>query len=622
MSELIDISLDFETYYDSDYSLTKLTTIEYILDPRFEVIGFSIGVGGMQANWHTGTFEELRAVLANIDWSNARLIAHNAMFDGAILEWRFGFRPARYFCSLMGSRPYVAPYTGSASLASVSEYLGHGKKGNEVQNHRGRRRAEFSDGQLSSYGTYCCGDSDLARADALHLMKWLPDDEQYLIHLTVLKFLRPSFILDDAAIIKGLEDLEEDRAQHLARLDELGVTQEQLRSRIQFAKLLRDRGVDPPKKISKTTGKETDAFAKDDDEFIELLTHDNPEVASLVEIKLALASSVDRTRLPRFKTIYDLNLGGEHLLPVPLMYYAAHPGRFGGTDSLNLQNLPRPDKDNPRKGALRRCLKAPDGFVVMTADYSSIEARMVATLAGQWDLVAAFQADKDVYSDFAGRIYGRAITKANKVERFVGKTCILGLGYGMGWERFYKAICAAKVPMTKATAMRIVRLYRETYPAIPELWSTLAAHLAQSINTKCMLKWGPLLFTHERIILPNNMPIIYPALAFDGMGGLQFTSRRRGTKPITNHLWGGLVTENVSQALSRIVATRAEIRLSRGGLPCAHQAHDELIWVVRKGWVPKLKSLVERVMCDPVEWLPRLPIAVEIHHGPTYGDAK
>jgi DNA polymerase I-like protein with 3'-5' exonuclease and polymerase domains len=83
-----------------------------------------------------------------------------------------------------------------------------------------------------------------------------------------------------------------------------------------------------------------------------------------------------------------------------------------------------------------------------------------------------------------------------------------------------------------------------------------------------------------------------------------------------------LIAENVSQACARIVATRAEIRIARAGLACAHQAHDELIWVVRDDWVPKVKPAIEKAMCDPVGWLPNLPIAVEINHGPTYGDCK
>jgi hypothetical protein len=405
----------------------------------------------------------------------------------------------------------------------------------------------------------------------------------------------------------------------------MGVSLEDIRSRPKFASLLRKHGVTPPQKISKTTNEETLAFAKDDDEFVMLLTHDDVAIRTLVEARLTFASTQEESRFDRFEAVYNANLYGEHLFPIALMYYAAHPGRFGGTEKLNQQNLPRPDKKNPRKGALRRTMRAPAGHTVLTADYSNTEPRIVATLAGQWDLVAAFAAGRDVYSEFASKVYRRTITKANVTERFVGKQCILGLGYGMGGTRFLQAMAQAKVKMTLEEATRIVRLYRDTYPAIPDFWKRIEGAMWSATNPKTMMKFGPMIIAHERIILPNNMPIIYPGLRFDKdsvSSNLIYDNKRKDVAGKVGRLWGGILTENVTQALARIIATRAEIRLSEGGLLCAHQAHDELIWVVRDSWVEKLKPLIERVMCDPVEWLPRLPIAIEMGAGPTYGDAK
>lgn len=629
MSDLIDVVIDFETYYDGEYSLTKLTTVEYVLDPRFEVIGFSISIGGRPATWHTGTFEELKALLDSHPWDQYRMVAHNAMFDGAILEWRFGIRPARYFCTMMGARPYVAPHTGSVSLAAVAKYLGAGQKGSDVENHRGRRRDEFTQQQLDSYGAYCRNDADLTVRCADHLISWLPPDEQYLLHLTLLKFLRPSFVLDGEAIADGAATVEKERSETEAKVYLMGHKPEDLRSRTKFAPILKQYGVDPPKKISKTTGDETFAFAKGDEDFLALLSHEDARVRGLVKAKLLLGSNIESTRFARFQTIYDLNLGGCHYLPVPLMYYAAHPGRFGGTDSLNLQNLPRPSKKDPRKGALRRCMRAPEGYGILAIDYSNIEARMVATLAGQWDLVDDFRRGVDVYVKFATRVYGRLIDKEkDPIERFVGKTCILGLGYGMGWRRLQETLGLAGVPVTDAEADRIVQLYRSTYPKIKELWTTLGREVEYCMNPKSMFKsaLAPIIYCHERILLPNGMHIAYPGMGIgtseDGRRTVTFTSKRRGSKPVTMKLHGGIVAENVSQALSRIVATSAEIRIARKGLPAAHQAHDELIWALRKDWIPRLKPAIEREMAQPVPWLPRLPIAVEGHTGLTYGDCK
>jgi hypothetical protein len=131
---------------------------------------------------------------------------------------------------------------------------------------------------------------------------------------------------------------------------------------------------------------------------------------------------------------------------------------------------------------------------------------------------------------------------------------------------------------------------------------------------------GDITFAHERIILPNGMPIMYPGLRKDGMG-LKFDSRFAGVEG-GNRLWGGTMLENLAQALARIIASRAELRLAKRGLPAAHQVHDELIWVVPTAIVDKVKTVIALSMVEPVEWLPDLPIAVEVKHGPSYGDAK
>ncbi len=620
MSDLIDVGLDLETFYDSDYTLSKMTTIEYLLDPRREAIGFSLSYGGLPATWFTGSHQYLSGVLGQIDWSKCRVIAHHAFFDGGILEWWFGYKPAAYFCTMMGSRPYVAPYTGKMSLASVAAYFGQKPKGNEVANHRGRRRADFSPDQLASYGEYCCDDTDTTVGSARELMSYLPDDEQYLLDLTVKKFLRPSICLDTQAIQRGLGTIVSARNKMAVDLHPLGMTPEDIRSRPKFAAALKKRGVTPPTKKSKTTGEDTFAFAKDDDEFVLLRTHDNPEVRLLAEARGMFASSGEQARYERFQRIYDLDFGGKHLLPVPLLYYGAHPGRFSGYDQLNLQNLTRAKKGQT---GLRHCLIAPPGHSILAADFSNIEARIVATLAGQWDLVEAFRTGIDIYAQFASRIYGYLVHKdTHPTERFVGKTCILGLGYGMGWLKLQHQLALAGIAMTESEVRRIVGLYRETYYRIPKLWATLEQLLKYAMDPRCMQVWGPLTFAHERIILPNGMPIIYPELRFDNHGGIIFTSKRKKSEGFDNHLWGGAITENVTQALARIIATRAEIRLSKAGLPCAHQAHDELIWCLMTSMVERLKPLIVQAMVDPVSWLPKLPIAVEIGSGASYADCK
>ena len=651
--DLIPLGLDFETFYSTrdGYSLSKQTTSQYVLDPRFETIGVGLGLGAVLPVWFSGTHEYLHKVLSKIPWDRTLVIAHNAIFDGAVLEWIFGFKPAKYFCSMMGSRPFVAPYTGRMSLGSVAKFLGLGEKGDEVIRADGKHRGDFAPAELASYGGYCCNDVVLTTRAHGQLVQWLPQDELDLIDQTIKKFTRPVLKLDRPSLQKRRDDIVVERRAMQADLVELFDSQQLLqgveeiekptavesimRSRVQFAAVLEAQGIELPKKKSKTAKdelgqpKETLAMAKTDAEFMELLTHENEVVRQLVAARLRIASNMEESRLARFDEIAALDVGGDALLPVPLLYYGAHPGRFSGLDKINLQNLPRikfladgktPDPDS---GWLRRSIVAPDGHVIVAGDLSQIEARIVATLAGCYDLVRQFQQKLDTYGIFATRIYGRPIDKKkDPIERFVGKTCILGLGYGMGWAKFLLQMLLAKVKgMTLEQAKRIVYLYRDTYKEIPLLWSQLEQYLGKCVDPAALFTFGPLTFTHERIGLPNGMPLIYPGLK-PGRDGLEFTSKRAKEEGSSNKLWGGAITENVVQALARIVISRAELRLARAGLRAALQVHDELVYCVPEKYAEKVKRAVEIALKMPVDFLPRLPVDCEVGIGKTYAECK
>jgi hypothetical protein len=621
---MLDIAVDFETHYAADYTLRSLTVTEYLNDPRFEVIGVSLALPGNDPVWFHG--KQVAPALAKIPWHKARVIAHNAIFDGSILEWKFGWQPAKYLCTMMGSRPYVAPYTGSMSLASVAAYTEVGQKGTDVENYQGFRYADFSHGDLVGYGRYCCNDGALARKIAEWLDRFLPEDEADLIDLNIKRYTRPRLVLDYGVIEHRLADLQVKRWGIEGQAKALGCPPTTLRSRVKFADMLRRYGVEPETKTSPRTGLPTFAFAKDDEGMADLLVHSDPRIRLLAEAKIFSSSTMETKRLERFKTIFDLNLGGQHQLPVPLLYYGAHPGRLSGYDKINLQNLTRVKRDETTgeivAGHLRFALRAPPGYSIVAADLSNIEARMVATLSRCNHLVHAFAQKKDIYCEFATRIYGRPITKANKTERFVGKTCILGLGYGMGWRKFALQMKIARIKMSDEMYSRIVYLYRDTYQEIPALWAMLAQFASGPMIKNGMFVWGPLTFAHERIILPNGLSLIYPGLKHSRTTGeLHFTNMRKG-KAQETHLWGGMLTENICQALARILISTAEVKLARLGLRSAMQCHDELIYCVPTESVPKVIKAIDYMLCQPVPWLPQLPIACEIKSGPSYGDAK
>lgn len=630
-SQLIDIGLDFETFYDAEYSLKKLENAQYVMDGRFESMGFSIKLPGQKSVWVTGDFETQRQALGKIPWHKTRVITHNARFDGSILEWRFGFKPAAYLCTMVGSRPHFVPRTGSQSLESIGQHLKLQAKGTAVYKMSGKHRTDLTEEEMQEYGAYCCGDTDIAVGIAEHLVRVLPLEEQELIDLTIKKYLRPRLKLDGAKLIERIKEMDSERQTLLNDIfNKYQVTAQQLKSRDKFAEVLKARGVVIPMKLN-PKGLLTFAFAKDDLGFRDLLIHPDPAVRELCQAKLVTSSSMEQARLRRLLDLHNVMNGN---LPVPMVYYGAHTGRFSGDESINLQNLPRVERDKSKrvvKGHLRFAVRAHEGYSVVAADFSNIEARIVATLAGQTDLVLGFKNNEDIYSRFATQVYGYQVNKRDHpVERFVGKTCILGLGYGMGWRKFLLKMLQSGITMDEREAKRIVYLYRETYPQIPKLWKTfdqLAARFL--VDPSGMYVWRNMTFARERIILPNGMPIQYPDIAM-GPEGLYFRSRKFKALSADekldwqdgNRIWGGGFCENVSQALARIIATRAEMRLTKLGLPVALQAHDELVFHVPDACVEISKRAIEYEMTRPVDCLPDLPIAVEIGSGKTYAECK
>ncbi len=202
-----------------------------------------------------------------------------------------------------------------------------------------------------------------------------------------------------------------------------------LASNKQFAEILQEFGVKVPTKISPATGKETFALAKGDQGFLDLCDHEDPFIQELCRVRLGTKSTIEESRIERFLGIGARNKGK---LPIPLKYYGAHTGRWAGSDKVNFQNLPARDK---KKKALKNAVIAPQGHQVINCDSSQIEARVLVWVAGQNDVLSWYAEGRDVYCEFASKVYGRTITKEDKTERAVGKTCILGLGYGTGWAK-------------------------------------------------------------------------------------------------------------------------------------------------------------------------------------------
>lgn len=317
------LTVDFETYYDKEYSLSKITTEEYIRNPLFQVIGVSIKENDGETVWLSGGFDALKKYLQeHYDWENSAVLAHNTLFDGAILSWHFDVHPRMWLDTLCMARGLHGVEVGG-SLAKLSERYGLGQKGTEVINALGKRREDFSEDELSRYGDYCINDVELTYKLFHKLMAaGFPKQELKVIDMTLRMFTDPKLTLDLARLEQHLDVLQDTKDK---LLEECGIGKDELMSNNKFADALRSLDVVPPMKISPTTGKETYAFAKSDEAFKELQEHENPKVQALVAARIGLKSTLEETRTERF-----MGIATRGALPVPIKYYAAHTGRWGG----------------------------------------------------------------------------------------------------------------------------------------------------------------------------------------------------------------------------------------------------------------------------------------------------
>ena len=604
------ITIDFETYYSKEFSLTKMTTEEYVRDPRFEVIGIGVKVNNQPTEWASGTHEELKEWLQkHFQWTDAFVLAHNAVFDGAILSWRFNINPRGWLDTLCMGRALHGVEVGG-SLKALAERYGIGEKGTEVLNAIGKRRSDFTEAELSRYGDYCINDVELTYKLFNKMAKGFPKQELRLIDLTLRMFTDPLLELDLPLLEQHLIDVKE-RKDRL--LESAGVDKDILMSNQKFADLLKTFGVDAPMKISPVTGKLALALAKNDEEFKELAEHPDVRVQALVAARLGTKSTLEETRTQRF-----IDIAKRGNLPVPVRYYAAHTGRWGGDDKINMQNLPSRG-DNANK--LKKAIVAPKGHVIIDADSAQIEARVLAWLAEQNDVVEAFAENKDVYKKMASAIYGKPEDDITKEERFVGKTTILGAGYGMGAMKFQLQLKTFGVDMELDEARRVIDIYRRTNNQIAALWREAQYAIeCLSRGDSARLGRGGVLE-----VVPQESGIRLPSGLFMRYDDLQFSVTEKGneyhykTRRGRTKIYGGKVIENACQAIARCIIGEQMLRISKK-YRVVLTVHDAIACVVREHDAEEAQAYIEESMRWVPDWAEGLPVNCESGIAKSYGD--
>jgi DNA polymerase len=618
------ITIDFETFYDVGFSLSNLTTEEYIRDPKFQVVGFAVKVDDGKTKWYSGSHEELKAELDKIDWDNSLLVCHNMLFDGAILSFIYNITPKIYLDTLCMARAIHGTNAGG-SLAYLSKHYNLGEKGTEVLDAKGKRLEDFQPHELHRYGQYCINDTELTYKLFQVLSKDFPHNELKLIDITIRMFTEPLLEVNDGLLITRLEELKIETQELLqglmARLEceDVESVRKKLASNKQFAELITELGAVVPMKESVTTGKQTFALAKTDQGFIDLQGHEDSFIQELCAVRLGTKSTIEKTRIERFIGVGARNKGR---LPIPLKYYGAHTGRWSGSDKVNFQNLPSRDA---RKKTLKQAVVAPYGHKVINCDSSQIEARILVWLSGQEDVTQWYAEGRDVYCEFASKVYNRKIDKRNKVERAVGKTCILGLGYGTGAAKLQNVLkLGAGVEFDEAECKRLVQVYRNMNNKVTDFWRTCENALQDLVywpvgkEPYYLDKHNTLLVDKEGIKFPNGLYIRYPDLHVDtSESNKRYLYKKRYNMQVT--IWGGSVTENVVQALARIVIGEQMIDINEKYRP-ALTVHDAVVCVLPDEEVESGTKYIENIMSIAPEWADGLPIACESGVADNYGD--
>jgi len=607
------ITVDFETYYDKDFSLRKVTTEAYIRDPQFEVIGVGVKVNDGQTEWASGTHEQIKSYLHTFDWADAMLLCHNTMFDGAILAWIFDVRPRVLADTLCIARALHGVEVGG-SLHALTQRYNLGTKGTEVLDAKGKHRLDFTPEELGRYGDYCINDVELTYKLFMRMAKGFPRQEMRIIDMTLRMFTEPMLDLDIGLLRQHLEDTQQIKKD---LIESSGVTREQLMSNPKFAELLVSMNVEPPMKTSLTTGKETYAFAKNDEAFKALQEHDDPRVQALVTARLGTKSTLEESRTERF-----IGIAKRGLIPIPVRYYAAHTGRWGGDDKINIQNLPSRGANGKK---LKSSIIAPVGYTLVDCDSSQIEARVLAWVAGQDDLVEAFANNEDVYIKMASKIYNVKEEDVTKEQRFVGKSTILGAGYGMGAVRFAEQLKSFGTTIDVEEARRIISIYRDANWKISQFWRNCQNMLVE------MSRDTPMSFGAKNIVksvrtqtgygveLPSGLVMRYDDLEFEqGERGFEFSYKTRRGR---TRIYGGKVTENVCQAIARCIMGEQMLAIAKKYKPVL-TVHDSVVCCVPDDELEEARQYIEACMSTTPSWAEGMPITCESGIGKSYGDCE
>lgn len=607
------LTIDFETYYSKTFSLSKMTTEEYIRADEYETIGVAIKENDGETKWFTGDHQATAQFLSQYDWANSFVVGHNMRFDAAILSWRYGIRPLG-LGDTMGMAQVLHGLTQSVALKNLAVLYGIGEKGTEVLDALGKRRIDFHPQDLAQYGEYCKNDVELTYKLFKLMAPKFNRTEMKLIDLTMRMFTEPKLVLNKGLLLTHLADVQKKKAELLASA---GVEKEELLSNPKFAEVLRSFGVEPPmKKSPADPTKETYAFAKTDEGFKELLEHEDPRIQVLAAARLGNKSTIEETRTEQF-----IAIANRGLLPVPLKYAgAAVSHRWSGVDGINLQNLPRTSE-------LRRAITAPRGYKLVASDLSNIELRLAYWFSNSTDKVNQIRQGVDLYKKSASDIMEVPYDEVNKDLRFIFKVVNLSGIYGVGAAKMHSILKQGGAAKELSEVKNIVTAYRNSNPDLVSTWYK-AGDLLSAVHKGQSYSFGPngiITAVDGGMRKPNGMVLGLPNLrrlkSADGTGESWAYDKLMGRTIIPEYIHPAKTFQRCIQSLARDIIGDQLVAIAKR-YPVVLTVHDEIVCLAKEEEVDDCVTYMTQCMTTAPSWCSDLPLACEVGVGDNYMDAK
>lgn len=652
------VVLDFETYWDSknSYSLSTMGPIEYIRDKRFtpQCFAFRVDHGNtMCVECIDGSDTKVLKALG-LDRHDTVTVGHNINgFDGLVLSEYYGIRPNFIVDTISLMNWLGLSRVMSCSHKSLTAALNHGiKRPGTVVSDGKVTKNDFTPEEWEDFKKYCCEDTLQCSENFFSLIKEVTNpDALKLMSITAKMATEPSFVPDGQLLsdyVNKLDSATEASRLELAKFlhfENSDAMLKAIRSRKIFPTLLESLGCKCPMKFSEKQGKDTPAISKTDLEFTKLLQHPDERVRTLVKTRLENNSSIQKSRSESLLTFRDK--------PIPIMLgvFKAHTGRYtagneGKSDGLNFQNL---SKRDPSKLAIREAIKAPKGYKVVACDSSQIEARILAWVSGQNDLVEQFRTGRDPYAEMASKIFGQAAKEIHdgakdnnhpehnkfKMERNVGKTFVLSAGYGVSAKKASDTLLRNGIKLSEdmveheTLAAHAHSVYRTASYAIVSFWKYTDQVIRCLASNTALGEYGKFgahgEFSYGRAYvpctdrvcaylgLPNGYRLWYPNLRFSGEQ-MMYDRITHGVATPTR-IYGAGGTENLCQAYAFMMLGWQACRMADAGINIKANIHDAWITVVPEDKAEETKRTMETIMSSVPEWLEGFPVGCEAEIG-------